>query len=445
MKRQQFDEGGEDFCAVLAGQAKGQLRVQQAVTRSEVIAAVLHLEGEVAFRAGQFVERGGNRAGAGPALEQALDEIHDGGREHVQTEEAEIVAGTQPGDEDSLFGLRGSGLFEHGVDAVQAGLAVLGLATHGAELRELSFAGGLDGGNRTILLLGGGDEARGTAGAVAAHEEVIAHHVKEGLRAGEGARARERMGVAARLGLFDEADTRGVLAGGGSVGCLIAGANHDRDLFHAGPGGFFEQDSEDAALDAIAVDEHLQGQPPLGRGGGGEDTLFDPHHSLFTIESMSAPKTNAMRLLDSLGIEYEVRTYEVDPDDLSAETVARKIGFPVEQTFKTLVARGERSGVCLAVIPGNAELDLKALARALGDRRADVVPLKEVQPLTGYVRGGVTALACRKEHPVFLDEFAQLYDRISVSAGARGVQVLLSPADYVRATGARYAEIAKDK
>lgn len=160
---------------------------------------------------------------------------------------------------------------------------------------------------------------------------------------------------------------------------------------------------------------------------------------------MAAPKTNAMRLLDSLGIAYEVRTYEVDPEDLSAESVARKIGFPVEQTFKTLVVRGDENGVCLAVLPGNAELDLKALARATGDRRVEVVPLKDVQPLTGYVRGGVTALACRKNYPVYLDEFAQLYDRISVSAGARGIQILLSPADYVRATGARYAAISKDK
>jgi Cys-tRNA(Pro)/Cys-tRNA(Cys) deacylase len=160
---------------------------------------------------------------------------------------------------------------------------------------------------------------------------------------------------------------------------------------------------------------------------------------------MPAVKTNALRLLDSLGISYEVRTYDADPDDLSAESVARKIGFPIEQTFKTLVVRAEEAGVCLAVIPGHAELDLKALARAAGGRRADVVPLKEVQPLTGYVRGGVTALACKKPYPVFLDEFAQLYDRISVSAGARGIQVLLRPEDYVRATGAQYAAIARDK
>lgn len=156
-------------------------------------------------------------------------------------------------------------------------------------------------------------------------------------------------------------------------------------------------------------------------------------------------KTNAVRLLERMGIAHEVREYEVDPDDLSAETVAAKIAFPVEQTFKTLVARGDRNGVCLAVIPGNASLDLKALARATGDRKADTVPLKEVQPLTGYVRGGVTALGSRKEYPVIVDELAQLYDRISVSAGQRGMQILLAPDEYVRAVNGRYAPIAKDK
>ena len=112
---------------------------------------------------------------------------------------------------------------------------------------------------------------------------------------------------------------------------------------------------------------------------------------------------------------------------------------------ETLVARGERLGVCLAVIPGNAALDLKALAKAMGDRKADTVPLKEVQPLTGYIRGGVTALAARKDYPVYLDEYAQLYDRISISAGQRGMQILLAPEDYRRAVNATYAPIAKDK
>ncbi|PYQ61272.1 MAG: Cys-tRNA(Pro) deacylase, partial [Acidobacteria bacterium] len=121
-------------------------------------------------------------------------------------------------------------------------------------------------------------------------------------------------------------------------------------------------------------------------------------------------KTNAARLLDSLGIPYELRDYEVDPGDLAAESVARKIGLPPEQVFKTLVARGDRTGVLLAVVPGDMELDLKALARLSGDRKAEVVSLKEVQPLTGYVRGGVTALAGKKDYPVFVDETVELFD-----------------------------------
>lgn len=158
-----------------------------------------------------------------------------------------------------------------------------------------------------------------------------------------------------------------------------------------------------------------------------------------------AAKTNAMRLLDQLGIAYEVREYEVDESDLSAETVARKIGLPEEQVFKTLLARGDSAGLCFAVIPANTELDLKALARARGDRKIDTVPLKELQPLTGYIRGGVTALAARKDYPVVLDELAQLFEVISVSPGQRGMQVLLHPADYARAAQAVYAPISRFK
>lgn len=146
-------------------------------------------------------------------------------------------------------------------------------------------------------------------------------------------------------------------------------------------------------------------------------------------------KTNAMRLLESHGISFETRGYDVDPEDLSAETVAGKIGMPVEQVFKTLLARGDRNGLCFAVIPGNAELDLKALAKGTGDRKIDLVAVKELQPLTGYIRGGVTALAARKDYPVFVDETAELFDLISVSAGQRGIQILLDPQDYLRVTG----------
>jgi Cys-tRNA(Pro)/Cys-tRNA(Cys) deacylase len=153
-------------------------------------------------------------------------------------------------------------------------------------------------------------------------------------------------------------------------------------------------------------------------------------------------KTNAVRALDGLDIRYELRAYDVDPEDLTAETVARKVDLPLEQVFKTLVARGDRTGVVLAVVPGNCELDLKAAAHATGDRRIEIVALKEVQPLTGYVRGGVTALACKKSYPVFLDETAILFSKIAVSAGVRGMQILLAPDDYVRATQATLAAIA---
>jgi Cys-tRNA(Pro)/Cys-tRNA(Cys) deacylase len=160
---------------------------------------------------------------------------------------------------------------------------------------------------------------------------------------------------------------------------------------------------------------------------------------------VATPKTNAVRLLERLGVSFELREYDVDPEDLAAETVARKVGMPAEQVFKTLVARGDKHGACLAVVPGNCELDLKALARATGDKKMETVALREIEPLTGYIRGGVTALAGKKNYPVYLDETAQLFDVISVSAGMRGLQVLLAPDEYIRVTGAKLAPIAKDK
>ncbi|MGE6762547.1 Cys-tRNA(Pro) deacylase [Corallococcus interemptor] len=156
-------------------------------------------------------------------------------------------------------------------------------------------------------------------------------------------------------------------------------------------------------------------------------------------------KTNAARLLDSLGIAYTLRDYDVDPDDLSAETVAAKVGMPAEQVFKTLVAKGDRTGVLMAVVPGNAELDLKALARLSGDRKVDTVPLKELQPLTGYIRGGVTALGGKKDYPVFVDETLELFDEVAVSAGVRGTQIVLAPADYLRVTKGKPGPISRPK
>jgi Cys-tRNA(Pro)/Cys-tRNA(Cys) deacylase len=147
-------------------------------------------------------------------------------------------------------------------------------------------------------------------------------------------------------------------------------------------------------------------------------------------------KTNAARILDRLGIAYELRDYEVDPEDLAAGSVAAKVGLPARQVFKTLVCRGERTGECFAVVPGDAELDLKELARAAGDRRMATVALKELQGLTGYIRGGVTVLGARKAFPAFIDAAALEHEVISVSAGVRGTQIFVAPADYVRAAAA---------
>ena len=154
-------------------------------------------------------------------------------------------------------------------------------------------------------------------------------------------------------------------------------------------------------------------------------------------------KTNAARILEAQGIKFELRDYEVDEEDLTAESVARKVGLPPEQGFKALGCRGDKHGICFAVVPADAALDLKALARLSGDKSIDTVALKEVQPLTGYIRGGVTALGGKKDFPVYVEETIELFDLISVSAGVRGTQLLLAPADYLRATKAKVGSISR--
>lgn len=163
------------------------------------------------------------------------------------------------------------------------------------------------------------------------------------------------------------------------------------------------------------------------------------------MTKVGSTKTNGARFLDSLGITYELREYEVDPEDLSATTVANKIGMPAEQVFKTLLCMTADREHVFAVVPGNAELDFKKLARAAGTRKAEMVSLKDVQPLTGYIRGGVTVFGAKKAFPVYADETIELFELISVSAGTRGTQLILSPADYVRATEATVAALTKDQ
>lgn len=154
-------------------------------------------------------------------------------------------------------------------------------------------------------------------------------------------------------------------------------------------------------------------------------------------------KTNAARLLDSLGIDYELRPYQVDPEDLTAPSVARKIGLPVEQVFKTLLSLTNAGEHLFAVIPGDTELDLKKLAQAAGAKKAELAALKDVEPLTGYIRGGVTVMGAKKPFPAYADETIELWDVISISAGQRGLQLLLAPRDYLRAAKAVVADLTK--
>jgi Cys-tRNA(Pro)/Cys-tRNA(Cys) deacylase len=156
-------------------------------------------------------------------------------------------------------------------------------------------------------------------------------------------------------------------------------------------------------------------------------------------------KTNAVRILESRGIPFELREYEVDEEDLSAETVALKIQLNPEQVFKTLVVHGDRSGHFFAVVPGSWQLDLKALATASGDRKVEPVKLADVQNLTGYIRGGVTVMGAKREFSVYADETIELFEIISISGGRRGLQVLLNPIDFLAITKAKIGAFIKEK
>jgi Cys-tRNA(Pro)/Cys-tRNA(Cys) deacylase len=156
-----------------------------------------------------------------------------------------------------------------------------------------------------------------------------------------------------------------------------------------------------------------------------------------------AAKTNAVRVLDRAGVQYELRTYDIDESDLSAERAAAKLGMAPETVFKTLITHADRTGPLLALIPAGTELDLRALAEASGNKRVELAPLREVLHLTGYMRGAVTPLAVKKPYPVFIDETVELWPVVGVSGGQRGLEVLLAPADLIRVTGATLADIAR--
>jgi Cys-tRNA(Pro)/Cys-tRNA(Cys) deacylase len=150
-----------------------------------------------------------------------------------------------------------------------------------------------------------------------------------------------------------------------------------------------------------------------------------------------AAKTNALRIAEALGIAHRVACYEADEEDLSATTAAAKIGIPPERVFKTLALRGARTGLFLCCVPADEEVDLRKAAKAAGEKSVEMLPLKDLLPATGYVRGGCSPVGTKRAVPVYIDETAALLDEISVSAGARGLQMILAPSELARALEGR--------
>ena len=155
-------------------------------------------------------------------------------------------------------------------------------------------------------------------------------------------------------------------------------------------------------------------------------------------------KTNAARLLDKARIAYELIPYRVDENNLAADHVAEELGEDINRVFKTLVLHGDKCGYFVCVIPGNMEVDLKAAAKTAGAKKAEMIPMKELLPLTGYIRGGCTAIGMKKPFPVYFHTSATAFDRIFVSAGQRGLQLELSPADLISYVNGDVADLVKD-
>ncbi len=154
-------------------------------------------------------------------------------------------------------------------------------------------------------------------------------------------------------------------------------------------------------------------------------------------------KNNAARLLDAKSISYSLIEYEVDESDLSATTLAKKIGQNIEQIFKTLVLRGDKTGVFVCVIPGNAEVDLKKASKISGNKNCSMIQQKELLPLTGYIRGGCSPLGLKKPYPIYIHETCRLFDFIFVSASQRGLQLKINPDDLIKVTGATVCDLVE--
>lgn len=156
---------------------------------------------------------------------------------------------------------------------------------------------------------------------------------------------------------------------------------------------------------------------------------------------MKINKTNAARLLDRAKIAYRLVSYEVDESDLSAAHVAAQLNEPVEQVFKTLVLKGDKSGYFVCIIPGAKELDLKKAAKISGNKNCDMIPMKDLLPVTGYIRGACSPFAMKKHFPAYIDESCLQFDTVFVSAGQRGLQIQLNPADLIKETQAQTGDL----
>lgn len=162
------------------------------------------------------------------------------------------------------------------------------------------------------------------------------------------------------------------------------------------------------------------------------------------MKKHNLPKTNAARILDRNKVEYTLVEYEVDPDNLAAQHIADTLGEPIERVYKTLTLRGDKTGVFVCVIAGNREVDLKKAAKASGNKKVEMLPLKELLPTTGYIRGGCTSIGMKKDYPVYVSEEMTDFDFIFVSAGQRGLQLKLNPNDLIRVARATPADLTTE-
>lgn len=273
---EQFDHQFEDFALVLAVEGEGELGVEQAIARADVVAASVGFEGEVAFALGEAGEGGGEgertvRTGV------LVEEVEDGGGKDVHAEEAEVLAGAKAWDEEALLGFGGGGLFEHVGDVVVAGVARGAAPADRAIVGELRFVGRLDRGDRAGVGSGDLDQLAGAADAVGRDVEVVADQEEEGVVAGEIAGGEDGVAEAAGVGLFEEMKFGGVGAGGGGEGVAVAGGDDQGDFVDAGGEGFLDEDGKGGLRNAVLVDDGLEGEGTLGTTGRGDDRLLDLH------------------------------------------------------------------------------------------------------------------------------------------------------------------------